>query len=61
MLANIPYDRLKPYLDKLVNEGYIRMINEENKSYYEITEKGYKLLNELRVLKKIFEKLGLIL
>ena len=58
MKANIPYERLKPYLKKLVSEGYIEVIKESERKYYVLTPTGVKLLDELEGIKKLFTKLG---
>ena len=60
-LANIPYERLKLYIQKLLEEEYIAEIKENDKTYYKITDKGYKLLDELSAIKRIFDKLGFML
>ncbi|MHA1590043.1 MAG: winged helix-turn-helix domain-containing protein [Candidatus Njordarchaeales archaeon] len=58
--ANIPYDRLKFYLTKLINEGYLeKRINDEGKTVYVLTPKGVKLLSELLFLKEFFDSMGL--
>jgi len=59
MNANLPYERLKPFLQKLLNEGYIEEVVESERKYYRITEQGLRLLNELKIIKRVFEKLGL--
>ncbi|RLE75964.1 MAG: hypothetical protein DRZ80_01890 [Thermoprotei archaeon] len=58
LIANIPYERLKPYLEKLLREGYIREVFESEKKLYEVTEKGYKLMHELQMIKRVFDRLG---
>ena len=58
--ANIPYDRLRFYLEKLVKEGYIAVEqDDEGRIIYKLTEKGVKVLGELIFLKKFFESMGL--
>ncbi|MHA1617405.1 MAG: winged helix-turn-helix domain-containing protein [Candidatus Njordarchaeales archaeon] len=58
--ANLPYDRLKFYLEKLVKEGYIvTEQDDEGRIIYKLTEKGVKVLGELIFLKKFFESMGL--
>lgn len=59
--ANIPYERLKPYIERLIKEEYIREIRKSDKTYYEITDKGYRLMNELSYIKRIFDELGFML
>lgn len=58
MLANIPYERLKKYLEKLLAEGYIQELSEDDRKCYKLTLKGYRLINELEGIKGIFDKLG---
>ncbi len=60
-LANIPYERLKLYIQKLLEGQYITEIKEDDKTYYRMTDKGYQLLEELSTIKRIFDKLGFLL
>ena len=59
--ANIPYERLKLYIQKLLEEGYIDEVKDSDKTYYKITIKGYRLMDELSSIKRIFDKLGFLL
>ena len=53
--ADLPYDRLKVILTKLENDGFIKIVREENENIVMITEKGVKLLEELIWIKKCFQ------
>ncbi len=58
--ARIPYDRLKPLLDKLVEKQLVeQVINDNSKVLYRITRKGYEAMRELEKAKKLLEALGL--
>lgn len=56
--ANIPYERLKSYIHKLLEEGYIEEVKDSGKIYYRMTIRGYHLMEELSAIKRIFDKLG---
>ena len=57
--ANIPYNRLKKILDRLLKKGYIDVMEEQNKKIYTLKPAGYKLMNELRKIKELMTDLGL--
>ncbi len=56
--ANLPYDRLKNILTKLEERGFIKIEKGENETSVFITEKGLKLLDELKWIKNVFKNLG---
>lgn len=60
-LANIPYERLRHYISKLLDEGYIKEVRRGDKTYYEMTKKGYMLMDELSMIKRIFDRMGFLL
>lgn len=57
--SRMPYDRLTVVLDDLTKKGLLRKIEDNEKRYYMLTEKGMKLLDEIERLQKILDKLGL--
>jgi predicted transcriptional regulator len=59
MYANLPYDRLSRILEHLVSKGLVERVNSEDRIVYRLTEKGYRLLNELRRLKRLLRDFGL--
>jgi len=59
--ANIPHDRLKIILDRLLREEYVELIEERDRKYYTLTPSGYKLMRELQKIKRLMDELGLSL
>ncbi len=58
--VNLPHVRLKEYLSHLLEKGVIREVEVEGgRTAYELTEEGFKLLVELRRMRKLFDSLGL--
>ncbi len=57
--ANLSYDRLMKYLSELIDGGLIRKSEENNKSVYILTKKGYEFLREFRKIKKFAEAFGI--
>jgi predicted transcriptional regulator len=57
--ANLPYDRTKEIVSKLVKKGLIKEVEYDGRKYYVLTEEGVKALNELEKTKNLLEKLGL--
>ncbi len=58
MIANIPYTRLKGYLEKLEERGFIRKVKTGNKVILELTDEGRKFLMYLERLGKMLKDLG---
>ena len=52
--ANLPYDRLRLFLDSLKAKGYV----EETDDGVKITEEGRRALEKLKEAKKLMEYLG---
>lgn len=57
--ANLSYERLNKYLTELVSSGVLREIEEEGSRYYEITEKGRRILKEVNRAINFVEGFGL--
>jgi len=57
--ANLPFDRAKRIIASLEEKGLLRLVEEDNKRYYELTPKGYDALRELERTKRLLEQLGL--
>gem|GEM_PF-1896706 len=51
--ANMPYDRLLPIVEDLVSKKILSVREEGRSRYLEMTPKGYKLLRELKKLRKL--------
>jgi len=57
--ANLPYDRFKDIVKKLVSKGLIEERREGDKVIYTLRGEGFKALEELERVKKLMEELGL--
>lgn len=57
--ANIPHDRLKNILDRLIEKGYVQCVEKGDRRFYTLTSKGYILMNELRKIRDLMMGLGL--
>ena len=58
--ANIPHSRLKKQLERMIKAGVIKEINSEGRRYYNLTEKGEKVLRMLKEIESFLSTLGLI-
>ena len=57
--ANLSHDRLKGYLEKLLQDGFIEKVDENGKTYYLITMKGREFLLEFKKIQKFSEAFGI--
>jgi predicted transcriptional regulator len=57
--ANLTHSRLKEYLDFLISKEFIEEKTIENTSFFVITEKGLKFLNNIDKLRKISDAFGI--
>jgi predicted transcriptional regulator len=57
--ANLSHDRLKGYLDRLMQDGFVEKIIEGNNTYYIITLKGREFLLEFKKIQKFSEAFGI--
>jgi len=60
VIANMPYDRLVKLLKELEAQKLIEIVDTGRSKVVKLTSKGYKLLNELRKIKKILDEYGLL-
>ncbi len=58
-IANLPYDRLQPILWELVEKGLVEASKNGRSTRLSLTPKGFRLLKELRRIKKILLDFGL--
>ena len=58
--VNVPHNRLKVLLERLLREGYIKEQVIKGKKMFFLTKKGRQLLKELKTLKKILAGLGIM-
>ena len=57
--ANIPHDRLRGILDKLIEKKYVLKRVRKNRTLFVLSPRGFKLMRELERLKRLIEGLGL--
>ncbi len=57
--ANLSHVRLKKYLNVLLANQFIEQISESNRTYYKLTNKGYKYLQEFKKVQELSEAFGL--
>jgi len=58
-LANLPYDRLRLLLDRLIELGLVELVeDDEGRRLYRITQEGLEAYQKLHAAKEILEKLG---
>ena len=55
--ANLSHDRLKKYLDSLVENGFITK-KQGKETFYEITQKGLEFLSGFNKMKRFFDAFG---
>ncbi len=56
--ANLPHDRLKEYLDQLLQRGLVQERKENDHSSYELTSAGVQFIQEFRRMEKFAEGFG---
>ncbi len=57
--SNLSYDRLKKYIEELKENQFIETVKEKDKTLYQITNKGLKLISETNKIKEIMDAFGL--
>ncbi len=58
-MANLPYDRLQPILGELVEKGLVEAFRNGRSTRLALTPKGFRLLQELRRLRRVLLDFGL--
>jgi len=53
--CNLSHDQLQKYLKYLTNNGLLRTVQEKNREYYQITERGKEFLQRYDYLKQLLE------
>ncbi|RLF10590.1 MAG: hypothetical protein DRJ98_05720 [Thermoprotei archaeon] len=56
--ANLSHERLVRYLNELEERGLIKEVKVEERSFYELTDKGSSFLTELRKLEAFAKAFG---
>lgn len=57
--ANLSHKLLKEYINTLLQKGFIEVVIEKNRTYYKISDKGKKFINEFRKIEKLAQVFGL--
>jgi len=57
--ANLTHSRLKEYLDFLISKEFIEERDNGKETFFVITEKGVKFLNDINKLRKISDAFGI--
>jgi len=57
--GNLSHDRLKKYLKELIDAGFIEQVKEKTKTFYTITEKGYKFIEEFKKIEEMTRAFGI--
>ncbi|OYT53129.1 hypothetical protein B6U66_00065 [Candidatus Bathyarchaeota archaeon ex4484_135] len=57
--ANLSHDRLVRYLAEMEQKGLVRRVVDDGKTRYEMTEKGWRLLREVRKIEEFLRAFGL--
>jgi predicted transcriptional regulator len=57
--GNLSHDRLKKYLEELIQAGFIEKIEEKGKIFYTLTEKGYKFIEEFKKIEEMTAAFGI--
>ncbi len=57
--ANLTHTRVQPYLDFLLENGFLKEEHSGSQTYFAITKKGMNFLGEVNRLKEISDAFGL--
>jgi len=57
--ANLSHDRLVRYLTEMELKGLVRKTEDEGRARYEMTEKGWEFLREVRKIEELLRAFGL--
>jgi predicted transcriptional regulator len=57
--GNLSHDRLKKYLKELIDAGFIAQTEEKGKTFYTLTEKGYKFIEEFKKIEEMTAAFGI--
>jgi len=57
--GNLSHDRLKRYLNELVEAGFIEKIEDKGKLFYQLAEKGYKFIEEFKKIEEMTQAFGI--
>ena len=58
--SNLSPQMFRDYIDELIKKGFIKLeIEEDNKKFFSLTERGSKFLQEYKVIESFIENFGL--
>ncbi len=57
--SNLSHDRLKKYVNELIESGMIKEELHSGKKHYKLTEKGFKFIFEYKRIKEFTETFGI--
>lgn len=57
--GNLSHDRLKKYLEELIGAGFIEKTEEKGHTFYKLTEKGYKFIEEFKKIEEMTQAFGI--
>jgi len=57
--SNLSPQMFKEYTDELVNKEFVTITQQKNKKIFQLTDKGYKFLEEYQTITKFIENFGL--
>ncbi|MCX6711549.1 MAG: DUF4364 family protein [Candidatus Woesearchaeota archaeon] len=57
--GNLSYNRLKEYIKELEDKELIVLVEDKDKKFYQITDKGLNLIYEFKKIKEITDAFGL--
>ena len=57
--GNLSHDRLKTYLFELEQGSFIEKVQEKDRTFYRLTDKGYGFLTEFKKIQEITEAFGI--
>lgn len=57
--GNLSHDRLKKYLQELLDAGFIEKVEDKGKTFYQMGEKGYKFMEEFKKIEEMTQAFGI--
>lgn len=57
--ANLSHDRLKAYLEFLLEKGFIEEVQEKGRTYYTLTDKGKRFMAEFEKMEELSSAFGI--
>ncbi len=57
--SNLSHQKMKEYVEELMEKGFVKENNNKEKKCYSITDKGIEFVNEFKRIKQFSESFGL--